>query len=197
MNASAIEQLDPSQRSLNWLTDLFRTTFCGIQMAQRWVDLVLFEKLMDEVFPELVVEIGTWEGGLSLYLRMLTLQRKSPFHTFDILPPRREGNPLWKVLRMEECFTQEDVFGSGSVLRKLLASDRPAVLLLCDGGNKAREVREFALLLRPGEVIGAHDWGNEIGAADVRPLVEAEQLIPFWLPQCEAINSLWRFWVRG
>jgi hypothetical protein len=33
--------------------------------------------------------------------------------------------------------------------------------VLCDGGNKEKEFNTFSKFLKPGDVIGAHDWIND------------------------------------
>ena len=65
---------------------------------------------------------------------------------------------------MNPSITMKDVLEHPEVVARVL--DRP-VALLCDNGDKPREVALFAPLLHSGSILVAHDWGTEIGPADI------------------------------
>lgn len=55
-----------------------------------------------------------------------------------------------------------------------LAYHRPAYLV-CDGGDKEREFREYAPLLPTGSVISVHDWGTEVNQLTGIPMRAFQQ----------------------
>jgi hypothetical protein len=100
------------------------------------------------------------------------------FHSYDIRDSLR-----YPLARAEHQVA--DVFTLD--LRPLIAGFGMTVLL-CDGGDKRREFETFAPLLKPGDIIGAHDlhrgdqyWGwSEITEADVQDTCGRHGLVPFY-----------------
>jgi hypothetical protein len=152
-------------------------SFCGVPAAQRPQDYFLWEVLLNE-HPHArgIVELGTWEGGFSLYLAYQALERGIFFRTYDVVRPEREI----------PGFVQLDIFASADEIGAWLRGKEP-LMLLCDGGNKPRELRIFSRFLSPESTIVAHDWGEEIFASDVPDNVEM-----IYGDFCEQIDSLSR-----
>lgn len=57
-------------------------------------------------------------------------------------------------------------------VRQLVADTSGTAIVYCDGGNKPKEILTYAPLMRPGDLIAAHDYGTEISLRDVVPLYE-------------------------
>lgn len=146
-------------------------TWCGQPTLQRWTDLILWELVLNDR-PDLrgILELGTWQGGMSSYLQTQATRRGMRFATIDVEPPPRP--PIGFV-----CFDLTAPTAR-SVVRSLLP--KPGVLF-CDNGDKPREVREFCRLLERGELLVVHDWDREIGDQDVEDL-----------PITPAFEELWR-----
>ena len=53
-------------------------TFGGIPMGQTWSALYVLEKVLREYKPDLIIELGTAYGPLSLFFSLF-----APTHTFD------------------------------------------------------------------------------------------------------------------
>lgn len=138
------------------------TSFAGVPMAQYWVDLIIWEAILNE-HPTLngIVEIGTFKGGFSLYLSAQAKARNMFFRTYDVFPPE---------VRVPG-FVQLDVFAHAADVGNHLKSNDP-VVLYCDGGNKGRELRTFSKYLSPESLIVVHDWGTELLPKDVPDSVE-------------------------
>ena len=138
------------------------TSFGGVPMAQQWVDLIVWEGLLNDN-PEIggIVEIGTFKGGFSLYLAAQAEARDIFFRTYDVLPPE---------VRVPG-FVQLDVFAHADAVGAHLSRHEPLVLF-CDGGNKARELRTFSEFLSPESLIVVHDWETEFLRKDVPENVE-------------------------
>jgi hypothetical protein len=109
-------------------------SFAGVHAAQYWVEFILWETLLNERPYKAIIELGTWEGGFSLYLSSQAEHRDMSFRTYDI--------------------------------------HKPARFVLCDGGNKPRELKTFARYVTPASTLVVHDWGTEMLPKDVPPGVE-------------------------
>jgi hypothetical protein len=133
-------------------------SFGGVKAAQILADYWLWEALLNSSEKPLrgIVELGTGEGGFSLYLSAQAEARGMFFRTYDVVRPR---NKIPGFVQLDVFAQAEDI---GGHLRKY-----DPLILFCDGGNKARELRTFSLYLSPDSLIVVHDWGTEITRDDV------------------------------
>jgi len=135
------------------------TSFGGVGMAQYWADVILWESVLN-VNPQLrgIIEIGTWLGGFSGFLWAQARLRGINFITYDAVKPTRAVRG----------FKRLDVFAEPGVVQKdILAMGEP-LALLCDGGNKPRELKMFgAMLMDERSLVFVHDWGTETLPEDV------------------------------
>jgi len=173
-----------------WMDERYRkphpnvhNSFGGVPALQRWGDFALWEVVLN-MHPELrgIVELGTYMGGFSRYLGFQALMRAMRFHTFDLELPAK---PLGA-----HTFVKLDLWSekAPAVVREFLG--RPGILL-CDDGDKPREVATFAPILEPGELLVVHDWGLEIGAGDIPASLEMVHE-----DDAEALNSISRVFRR-
>lgn len=137
-------------------------SFGGIAAAQVPQDYILWEVLLNEN-PHLegIVELGTWNGGFAHFLNAQAAARGMHFRTFDVIAPEREI----------PCFEQLDIFRYAERVGELLQEWDP-VVVLCDGGNKPRELKTFSRFLSPQSILVVHDWGSEMFPEDVPENVE-------------------------
>ena len=139
--------------------------------------------LSERLPPTRIIEFGTHEGGFSVLLAILALNYKAEFVTYDI----NEPNPKWAqwFSRLSVNFTRGDIF---TYHREAVISriQSPGVtFLLCDNGCKLKELEAFAPYLKPGDVIGAHDYAkdaavwccSEVSDEAVAPCILANKLI--------------------
>lgn len=62
-----------------------KVTYRGVKMIKNPFDYLLYQMIINEVQPDLIVEIGTNHGGASLYMAdMLEIIGKGEIHTVDI-----------------------------------------------------------------------------------------------------------------
>lgn len=164
------------------LDSLRDQTFLGVRLTQSWGDLRLWEYVLN-AHPEIqhIFEIGTWEGGMSRYLAAQATERGIGFTTVDVTRPEKQP----------PGFVPLDVFAQADEVRDWLRANGPA-LLFCDGGDKPREMREFAPTLAAGDLLAVHDWNEEASAADV-----PECLDEVYGALCDALRSHTRFFVRS
>ncbi|MGZ8552911.1 MAG: CmcI family methyltransferase, partial [Chitinophagaceae bacterium] len=58
------------------------TTYKGVRCIKSPFDYVIYQMIIDEVKPDLIIEIGSYEGGNALYLAdLLVLYGKGEIHT--------------------------------------------------------------------------------------------------------------------
>jgi cephalosporin hydroxylase len=63
----------------------YNVTYKGIACLKCPFDYVIYQMIIDEVKPDLIIEIGTNNGGSTLYLAdLLELQGKGVIHSIDI-----------------------------------------------------------------------------------------------------------------
>ena len=62
-----------------------KTTYRGVSCKKSPFDYVIYQMIIEEVKPDLIIEIGSFEGGSALYLAdLLELYGKGEIHTIDI-----------------------------------------------------------------------------------------------------------------
>lgn len=132
-------------------------SFGGILAAQVVQDYYLWEYLLNDT-PQCrgIVELGTWEGGFACYLAAQARSRGISFRTYDVTAPSHAI----------PGFVQLDIFREAEQIGEYLRGEDP-VILLCDGGNKAREVKTFSPYLSPESRIVVHDWGTEVQPEEI------------------------------
>jgi len=129
--------------------------------------------------PELrsLVELGTGQGGTSLYLLLQCIQRGMTFDTFDTAPAWACDTPVGKLAMLGQHFHCGSYLDAlRPLLERILDNGPHPLLLFCDGGDKPRDFQMFAPLLKVGDLIAVHDFGGEFSEPDTDPvkaLVEA------------------------
>lgn len=176
---------------------LWTTWFMGCQAIQYWSDLYSWERIFNR-HPEIrsIVELGSGQGGLSLFFRLQALQRGMRFFTIDSAPVPAATTELAKAVGLVQCCITEDMWVNGSATVLSLLSNLPhPLLLLCDGGNKPREFQFFVPFLLPGDFVAVHDWGNEFTEQDITPEV-APLVETIYAAETEGIGTLTRWFKR-
>ena len=147
----------------------------------------IFAEMFREVKYKRVIELGTGTGAFTYFLAASS--QSTQVFSFDIDTPEH----LTKIRSIGVQFIYANVFEYEQPIASLIAGSG-RTLLLCDGGDKAREVKTFAKYLKVDDVIMAHDyalskeafhvhhyWRSlELVYEDVRVTCEQENLQPFW-----------------
>jgi hypothetical protein len=136
-------------------------SFAGVHAAQYWVEFILWEVLLNERRYNAIIELGTWEGGFSLYLSSQAHHRGICFRTYDIHQPVADV----------PGFVRADIFAQAEEIGEHMRRRDP-VIVLCDGGNKPRELKTFARYVTPESTLVVHDWGTEMLEKDIPDSVE-------------------------
>jgi cephalosporin hydroxylase len=148
------------------------TRILGGGASQNFVAFKLLENYIAYEKPEYVVEIGSQKGGLSVYLGTIAcVAEQFLFHTFDITKSdwnnrAHEGAGHWFEKMESICpfckSFESDIFSKYSYNLIFENIKKYKTLIICDGGNKAKEVYMYSSLLKSGDMIMAHDFGHEI-----------------------------------
>lgn len=131
-----------------------------------------FKTLLETHRPSKVLEIGTFHGGLAMLLRdtldSVGLQ-DTWIRTYDtaeqkFLKPRVEKENLKIDVQTKNLFSYSYLEWKDETtkneIKDFVDSGSPT-LVLCDGGCKRCEFNLIAPLLRPGDVIMAHDYAPD------------------------------------
>ena len=164
------------------LTDEERETLkfqlFGQRMSQAKGILDVFSHFLGQEQFDLIVELGTGRGTLSSFLGLYRILTSTNMHTFDVnvYPNERALKDLGIVVHTEDIF-------STSTVKDLIQNNlSPKILLICDNGDKIRELNTFSPYLKSGDFVMAHDyfptmenwmkrkcpWSNQINLSDVK-----------------------------
>lgn len=135
-----------------------KTFYKGIRAAQTDTAIATWSALLDQYGFAQIIEIGTYRGGMSMFLLDKALEKEALFRTYDIKDLR---NPAFiKPCGEHNCFMKRDCFEFEDEVGTFVK--RPGrTFLFCDGGNKEREFNTFSKYLKMGDIIAVHDWGTE------------------------------------
>ena len=133
---------------------------CRIQeyeMSQNLIAPVAWMLAIERYKPATVIEIGTCKGGLSNLLSSVVATYGGEFHTMDIVSGGQKNK---YELYGNATFHLWDCFEHLAEITALIKREG-LCFMLCDGGNKPKEFSTFAEIIKPGDVIAAHDWIDE------------------------------------
>lgn len=130
----------------------------GRPIGQSWDDLKLWETVLNRFDHfKWIVELGTWEGAMALYLFVQCWSRDLLFTTIDKKAPTKETP--W--------FINADVLKKDVTFPLLTSMKSTPGILFCDDGDKPKEVQKYHSLIHPNSFIAVHDWGTEFLEKDI------------------------------
>jgi hypothetical protein len=136
------------------LTGPWNLDFAGLHMSQSMVSVAAWGLAILQEKPKTVVEIGTGRGGFTRFLSECTSKYGGTLWSMDV-----ENSIEYPLLGRAE-FIVANCFERADMIESMIKTEGKT-FLLCDGGNKEKEFNTFSRLLKPGDVIGAHDWIND------------------------------------
>ena len=166
-------------------SDLWRRTGAiwpiGVSCSLTWCDLGAIAHIIQTAGIRTVLEVGVEHGGLASYLRAYGLYTGLAYRGIDITL-----NALNTTVRERDlsAIDQRDAWTADTVaeMRDWL-NDAPApALIICDGGDKPKELHLYAPLLRHGDVLIGHDYHNEYSDAALAGMPKTvTQYVADWL----------------
>ena len=165
------------------------TRINGIPVQQNEVAAPLWEVFFRTALKRYrVVEIGTGTGGFTRHLarfasHIITFDTVDRWYRRDVLDNTPDPSLCPISRQIEDVFAVEkgiaaSIKGTDPLVQPY--ANLP-VILICDGGNKPREVQTFARYLKSGDVLAVHDYASltmdkqfwEIGRASCRERVSS------------------------
>lgn len=128
----------------------------GIQISQVLGIYLFFNKDFLNNFDN-IVEIGSYNGGLSSYI-FESKKHSANFTSYDIMPELNETTKMRNDIdfRIGDCF--EETYYKEIIS---LIEQKGRTLLICDGGNKTKEFNEFSKYLKKDDVVILHDYKQD------------------------------------
>jgi cephalosporin hydroxylase len=142
-------------------------SYKGISIEQNPNIIDEFNKLIEEIRPVRILEIGTFAGGLTLIMRdLLDINnlKESEVITYDVQTPHYLLQRISNIKiesRVVNLFSYDyGDFADENAKMELynIINGEGTTLVLCDGGNKKNEFNIISPLLKVGDVIMAHDY---------------------------------------
>ena len=92
------------------------TTYRGVKMHKCPFDVTMYQMIINEIKPDLIIEIGTYKGGGALYYAdLLEIIGKGEVHTINIIEdvddPQIINNP--RIKRFTEGYQNYDIIEDG------------------------------------------------------------------------------------
>lgn len=133
----------------------FNVSYKGIPAVKCPFDYVLYQMLIWDVKPDLIIEIGTYKGGSTLYLAdLLELNGKGMIHTID-LPVNQEDTSV-KLHPRIKIFKEGYESYDTSLLNKF-----EKILVIEDGSHQYEDslkaLEKFSRYVSPGSYYIAED----------------------------------------
>lgn len=192
-------------------TDLIKndslTEYDGYASQQNPKSFEIFYQFLDKVKPSQILEIGTGLGGLTMGLNSMIkeLNLNTKLVSYDIKKIQIREDILNKLdIRIENIFNKEYTEVKKEIIDFIQS---PGItIVLCDGGNKAKEFNLLSNYLKSDDYILAHDYSPnfeyfknnmvhkvwnwmEIQDSDVEESIKKNNLIPFM--QESFIQAAW------
>jgi len=141
------------------------TSFIGIKAAQTREDFELWERFLTPRIFARIIEIGTYKWGLALFFFLWCKTKRANFYTYDIKFFPASG--VVRRLGVTLCFKKANIFQKDVADEIADHIKQPGMsIVMCDGGNKLRELTTFSRYLKDGDYIAVHDWGTEVQKQD-------------------------------
>ncbi len=154
---------------------MFSQYYLGVRISQNDNAIPTFDKLFKRLENEetpvaRIIELGTFHGGLSVFLGMYSFMKDIPFITYDkeaFVDNLPKIKKIFNSLNVDYRLRDINIFRN-EIINEVL---KPGLtLLLCDGGDKINEFNSYAQIIKQGDIIMAHDYAHddEIFEKDVK-----------------------------
>jgi hypothetical protein len=146
----------------------------GRTVMQSWEQVGLYLRAIDHYNIRLFVEIGYCIGGLQAFI--VPLCGYWPGFRYLGVEYDERFLQIQRQVRLKHpnaAYFEGDCWGDkwAETLRAALDGiGEGRALLLCDGGNKPKELAYFKDFMRPGDMMMAHDYLGEVMDADLECL---------------------------
>jgi predicted O-methyltransferase YrrM len=174
----------------------YNRTFVGVPAQHALATYDAIESIIT-AHPHIrrIVELGTADGALSLYLGLWGKRLGIPVYTVDSRPAVYSRPDMQKTLReLGVQFVRINILKDHGLAAARTMVEGCAVYLICDNGNKTREFNQLVPHLLPGSVVSVHDWGTEVLGANIEQVRKNSGLVPFQKDRWERNNLKMATW---
>jgi hypothetical protein len=154
--------------------------------------LKIMKEIVNDFKPEIVVEFGTYKGGMVKYF-INWLPNSHIFTTDAFWLINEQDAGLFREKKVTVII--QNLFND-NILVPMLLSLPLKKMLFCDNGHREMEIRNFAGYLRPGDLLVTHDWPTECKNINTLTFDNFVSLdVNTMLDETPGISDL-RFWKR-
>lgn len=184
------------------------SAYLGHSAQQNHYAYETFFKLIQEIKPSRIIEIGTAMGGFTLFLKMCCNDLEL---NTDIISYEINGRDSYDFIREHNIDVRvknvffENYSGVEQEIIDLILEEGVSIVL-CDGGHKISEFNLLSKYLKPNDIIMAHDYAAntqyfdetiknkywnwlEISDSDIQDAVTSNNLHPYM--QDEFNKAVW------
>lgn len=156
-----------------------QTYWMGVRVLKCPLDLWVYQEILFETKPDIIIECGTFEGGSALYLASICdILNKGRILTIDI--KTREDRPLHPRV---EYFVGSSVDKNNPVLKCIRPSDSVMVILDSDHAKEhvLREMNIYGSIVTGGQYMVIEDGNlNELcPGTDPGPFQAIEEFLKY------------------
>lgn len=139
----------------------------GIKTSQTWQQVIAHLEIIRQYEVRQFIELGVLHGGLANLISTLFGHTGCAYIGFE-----RDFEQIDAGVLRTIPIVQGDIFEDRIVafIEDEIKLTKGPVYLFCDNGNKPREIKTFAPLLRSGDIISIHDYGTEVFDRDLEIL---------------------------
>lgn len=130
-----------------------------IRLGHTWHEVSVIMNLIKSEKPDWFIELGVHEGGLAhcLIPKFPDLRYVGVEINCHFIRPAVNSmlGQLGNLLLCGDCFSQKISSQLYDITKK------GKIIFYCDGGNKVKEVQRFFAMMKPDDIIMAHDYWDE------------------------------------
>jgi len=140
----------------------------GIECLIEGSFIPYFKDLLTETNPQLIIEFGMNKGGLTQYfLEWLPETYVIGVEKYWLISEENRSELLKKKISI---LITGNLFKNEPIL-PLILSLPVKKFLFCDNGFRKSEILTYSGYLKPGDLLGVHDWGEELTFKDVEKVL--------------------------
>ena len=146
---------------------MFSQYYLGVRISQNDKAIPLFDEMFKLLEINLtpvsrIIELGTYHGGLSVFLGLYCFMNNIKFITYDLEP---FVNNIEKVKNIFETLKIDYRVKNINEYKDEIITEikkEGMTLLLCDGGDKINEFNTFSQHIKINDIIMAHDYAKDL-----------------------------------
>lgn len=168
--------------------DPSKQTFSGIEIQQTWSALYVFEKILNEYKPDVIIELGTYTGASARFFSFF-----APVITYDNID--KKGGKIFNNITyyIKDLFNKETI----KEIKNLIEIHKKVFIFLDNGTPRKTQWEIYSPLIKKGDLIFVHGWNQSIVWKDVKDMIKKLNLRPYKKELCDVWGSLLQGWQKA